>query len=443
MLQNNMTSIFTKYMHVQKIVFFAFFLCISVMPFVVFAQTLTAEKRVPEEVFLFGAIVAPQNIAVPTVLELHVPYAYVRNGTSHHAIATPLYGGDTLGAQYYAGKQDVSIAYVDVLQATSGFEGDPFSLFDQLQSTGVRFPAERPSSNTYNAVSELPKQQANVSFLYETRAKTEGVKVLYAPHTFPPVSTTVYVLREDGSRDMVVRKEHPRTVEPMVFREDTMLFPAQDSIGIELEYVYTQPLHIEEISVFHSETMQKDHFIRFLAQPQTVYYVRFHPDSFSGHSALTGVSFVDLRADEGVMQVSGEDVTFEKNSTYRQGDEDADGVVNEDDSCPYIPNTDQLDLNNNGVGDACEDFDRDGVVGAVDNCPETPNADQSDVDRDGIGDVCDDIENRLTEAHPWLPFASVGIATVVLLLLGVLAVRDARKKTGSSEVLHSDGTLEK
>ena len=35
------------------------------------------------------------------------------------------------------------------------------------------------------------------------------------------------------------------------------------------------------------------------------------------------------------------------------------------------------------------DNDNDGINNNIDNCPETPNTDQSDIDDDGIGDVCD------------------------------------------------------
>ncbi len=59
------------------------------------------------------------------------------------------------------------------------------------------------------------------------------------------------------------------------------------------------------------------------------------------------------------------------------GDGDGDGIPNEQDNCPGVPNPDQSDSDDDGVGDLC------------DNCPDDPNPDQSDADGDGVGDVCD------------------------------------------------------
>ncbi len=53
----------------------------------------------------------------------------------------------------------------------------------------------------------------------------------------------------------------------------------------------------------------------------------------------------------------------------------------------------QLDTNYNLVGDACDeglDSDKDGVPDNVDNCPDVDNAEQLDTDDDGLGDECDD-----------------------------------------------------
>lgn len=106
------------------------------------------------------------------------------------------------------------------------------------------------------------------------------------------------------------------------------------------------------------------------------------------------------------------------NPDVAQQDFDGDGVINGDDNCPLTQNPEQLDLDGDGVGDACDsDIDGDGIDNALDecptdptnspgcgeiadsdldgirdiddNCPETFNPGQEDSDGDGIGDACD------------------------------------------------------
>ena len=71
-------------------------------------------------------------------------------------------------------------------------------------------------------------------------------------------------------------------------------------------------------------------------------------------------------------------------------DTDNDGIPDATDNCPFVSNANQADLDQDGLGDACDpDDDNDGVADPADNCPTVANANQADGDSDGIGDACD------------------------------------------------------
>jgi hypothetical protein len=85
-----------------------------------------------------------------------------------------------------------------------------------------------------------------------------------------------------------------------------------------------------------------------------------------------------------------------------QANSDGDDYGNVCDNCPLIPNNDQADIDGDNIGDVCDDSDDDGLFDAQDNCPLISNADQSDIDMDGVGDVCDncpDIGNDQTDSN--------------------------------------------
>jgi hypothetical protein len=93
----------------------------------------------------------------------------------------------------------------------------------------------------------------------------------------------------------------------------------------------------------------------------------------SGPTLETRSAFFFLNCDGGITQ-----------------DTDSDGIADVNDNCPVDVNPDQLDSDDDGVGDVCDfDLDNDGIDDDSDNCPAVANSDQADSDNDNIGDVCD------------------------------------------------------
>ena len=82
--------------------------------------------------------------------------------------------------------------------------------------------------------------------------------------------------------------------------------------------------------------------------------------------------------------------------TPQNQDTDNDEWFDENDNCPTAANTDQLDTDNDGLGDVCDDDDdNDGIPDAEDNCPLVPNPNQEDIDNDGEGNACDTDDGRV------------------------------------------------
>ena len=99
-----------------------------------------------------------------------------------------------------------------------------------------------------------------------------------------------------------------------------------------------------------------------------------------------------------ILVVKGNGGTFSKsfkitvNDLYE--DTDGDDVIDSEDNCPLFANSDQLDSDEDGIGDVCdEDDDNDGVSDAEDSFP-LDKDEWIDTDADGIGNNADEDDDN-------------------------------------------------
>ncbi|WP_396638170.1 PQQ-dependent sugar dehydrogenase [Maribacter sp. R77961] len=109
----------------------------------------------------------------------------------------------------------------------------------------------------------------------------------------------------------------------------------------------------------------------------------------NGTHAIASISF-DNEGTYTFTTTEGCTETFILNVTVNpNGDEDNDGVINSNDTCPNTASGETVDAN--GCGDSQRDDDDDGVSNAEDICPNTPSGE--DVDLNGCGDSQLDDDN--------------------------------------------------
>ena len=247
-----------------------------------------------------------------------------------------------------------------------------------------------------------------------------ALHVELSEHVALPISVSIRARQADGTERIVVAKTR--------MYDDVVTFPAVSAQAWIIDFEYIQPLRISELRMIEKDaTLETLYGLRFLAQPGRSYDIFYNPDrSVSVALPESG----DLRSDDGVMTIL--EGTTESNPVYIRADIDHDGRPDTLDNCVSVPNADQLDIDRNLRGDACDDFDRDFILNSADNCPQVPNASQADVDGDQIGDACDQEESRLTERCTWVPWVGMGIAALVLL--GLFAVVGMQQKKTSEIV---------
>ncbi|MBP7768731.1 thrombospondin type 3 repeat-containing protein, partial [Candidatus Woesebacteria bacterium] len=190
-------------------------------------------------------------------------------------------------------------------------------------------------------------------------------------------------------------------------------FPAVKVSKLILTLSYKQTLQLTEVSVNQADASQTQSYsvVRFLAKPASSYFL-YTDATTHQRPSVKNQEAGNLFSVQSVRKMMLP--APELNPAFIPADSDADGILDSVDNCPTVANPDQIDKNYNGVGDVCDDFDYDTIPNNRDNCPDVANTQQADTDGDGIGDACDSVESRLTEQSPWLPWAAMSIAALII-----------------------------
>lgn len=259
---------------------------------------------------------------------------------------------------------------------------------------------------------------AEIYVHYATPVELSSLSLSLPEHVALPRTVRIATGAENGDVAVVVA---PQRMEGTV-----VLFPVTRAKDWHISLWHSQPLRIAELEFakdFITEGKRSPQSIRFLAQPAHQYSIYYFPD----HSVAIPVGEApNLSDDRDVVKVKNNN--DRANPAYVMADGDTDGIPDANDNCVSVANADQVDTDDNGRGDVCDDFDKDGMINSTDNCPNSPNRDQLDTDSDRMGDVCDDAESRFTEKYPWLPWLGIGSAGLVLISLFGLMAWSMRKE---------------
>lgn len=334
------------------------------------------------------------NIAVPTIIDSLIT---LDTNSNREVVVVEKPGGKVVPSLLLSSQREIKIFTSD----SFGNENANY-LTDGRKDNYVEYPILE------NGLAE----EVEIHFDFGGPISLSALSFQLDSHVALPTAIEVTVGSEDNRKIVLARKN---------IGSHTIFFP--ETIGSEffVRLNYVQPLRIREIEFgFNERDFKSIDHLRFLAQPGKDYVVHYNADRYVD---VDPGEYPDLTGDDGVRFLP--ELNPVLNSAFVKADVDGDGIVDQEDNCVSVKNIKQEDVDQNGRGDACDDFDRDGIINSIDNCVNDPNKSQKDTDLDGRGDVCDEEESRLLQNQAWLPTVAI---IVVLVVIGGLIVVTIRRK---------------
>lgn len=211
-----------------------------------------------------------------------------------------------------------------------------------------------------------------------------------------------------------------KNIRTNVTPEHVLSFPEIQNVhGFEILFdAPNQLIALEEINPLSPKKYQKQTLISFFAEEGKTYELFSHPHFGQKNHRPKNPQPISVDKNTPKFPLS----ESQKNPEFNP-DFDQDGINDKKDLCPETADPKNLDQDQNGKGDICEDPDNDNIISQKDNCPFAYNPDQTDQDQDNIGDKCDNQNQQVTENMPYIFWVLFGIGA---LFLGVLVFRSLR-----------------
>lgn len=388
-----------------------------------YAQSSIQAAVEQKSAFMSQAHVVPKDIVVPKMID--VPLAFNENSQLTTLVVDD--AGNVTPSTVITHTQQQTL----LLTAKDSFDNkNSGNMVDGSHDTFTEFPfvegqvidesivwiTDQNDRETYVGERATVSSSENIVQIDVTADRnftTDQVSLHFDAHVALPTHVRVASVDTDG-------KEHLLLPEKF-FTQANVNFLKETADHFRITLKYVKPLRINEIMFSEQDTPQKvDRLVRFVAQPQKAYDVFFN---VTEHVDMPQQESPDFHKNSDMTIVVPENVM--NNMLYKGADTDSDGVIDREDNCIGIINTDQVDKDGNNIGDACEDFDHDGVINATDNCPDIVNRMQDDKDMDNVGDACDGMESRFMEKYPWIPYAAL---VVVFAVVTTLIIKTLKKK---------------
>jgi len=396
----------------MKRIFSAIIYASLFVPVILFAQAIDWENQsdyqVSEEEF--SAAVAPfRSVGDVEVGEHTVPTV----------VAIP-FGEEALTSETFAVFDNESKVFVPYF-----FKKDVSVDGAKIMANSVAVDSQNMTDGDIDTFTDFPlplsrSGNVRVTLFSDVPVTSSSLFLQLSPHVSLPYLIEV--------RTKNAREEHIVYAQNRI-TDTTIRFPRTTAQEWIIDMAYIQPLRIAELKLIQEiDWRESSRELRFLALPGHSYQVFYDPE---GVVQIKTGEAGNLQGDKGVDTVP--PIMAYKNPLYIPSDIDEDGVIDVFDNCVNVANGDQIDLDGNRRGDACDDFDKDGHINSRDNCPEHPNGAQKDTDGDGVGDICDTEESRFTEKYAWLPWLGLGFVAIVLGGLLAVTVRSVRGKDISQD----------